>query len=141
MNYNTSATQAQFSYETQLKKFYVVNVINAFLKHIIRITTMKCLLKRCWWTWLMGVTWIEFPFKNFKNTFGANENLDLGFVQSNVHYKFCFKFFLNTFKLLLHCVLLSRALFLLWFVFTIHLSSCYSLGQHFGCHSVSYVID
>jgi hypothetical protein len=46
MNYNTSATQAQLSYETQLKKFYVANVINAFKKDIIRTTTIICLLKR-----------------------------------------------------------------------------------------------
>jgi hypothetical protein len=30
MNYNTSATQAQLSYEVQLNFFYVANVINAF---------------------------------------------------------------------------------------------------------------
>jgi hypothetical protein len=30
MNYNTSPTQAQLSYEVQLKKFYVANVINVF---------------------------------------------------------------------------------------------------------------
>jgi len=30
MNYNTNATQAQLSYEVQLKRFYVANVINAF---------------------------------------------------------------------------------------------------------------
>ncbi len=32
MNYNTSATQAQLSYEVQLKMLHVSNVINVFLK-------------------------------------------------------------------------------------------------------------
>jgi hypothetical protein len=30
MNYNIRVIQAQLSYEVQLKKFYVVNVINVF---------------------------------------------------------------------------------------------------------------
>jgi hypothetical protein len=42
MNY----TQAQLSYEAQLKKNYVANVINVFFIYIIRTTTIECLLKR-----------------------------------------------------------------------------------------------
>jgi hypothetical protein len=44
------------SYKVQLKKIYVANIINIFFLDIIRTTTIGCLLKRWWWTWLMGVT-------------------------------------------------------------------------------------
>ncbi len=54
-----------------------------------------------------------------------------------VLFQIMFEYFRIAFSL---CVICLSFIFIVVF-FKIHLSTCYSLGQHFGCHNVSYVID